>query len=93
MYRLELSDLEKIEEYRGCLDCDSPSLEKSARLLLVDELLERIENGDGEPVEIAYMLFAKYGEWFTISHEPIFEDMRDEALFIVDICDSYMERF
>lgn len=88
MQRLELSDIEKIEEYRKCLETEPIGLEKSSRLLLVDELMEKIDQGYGEPIEMAYLLFAKYGEWYAKSGNDIFADMRDEALFIVDLCDS-----
>lgn len=88
MYREELSDIEKIEGYRGCLDTEPPSMEKSARILLVDELLQRIDDGLNEPIEAAYCLFMKYAEWYEISKEEIFSDMADEALFIVDLCNS-----
>ena len=97
MYREELSDLEKLEQYRYCLECEPATMEAATRKYVIDEIFRYIELGYGEPVEVAYNLYLKYMALMNAvgddKHEwaNIFSDMCDEASYVIDVCDSFIE--
>ena len=85
-----------IEDYRARLELDGPSMDISARRLLIDEFLSKIYDGLGEPVQIAYTLYLKYLEMVHMSSgfeeaTLLFEMMADEAGYLVDYFEIHEE--
>lgn len=96
MYKVEMSDIEKIEQYRLSLESGPPSVTLTFERMLVDEVLEMVDEGRGEVVNIAYMLYFKYMAYAEYSEESgskygafMFSTMCQEALNVIDMCELY----
>lgn len=67
---------------------DISAREISARMTLMDEFLKDLDDGLGEPVQVAYTLYLKYMEYMsnTLGSQAsyMFEIMADEAGYLID---------
>lgn len=88
----------KIEDYRARLQLsieseilkqeDKDAHDTSARIMLIDEFLKKVDEGLGEPDQVAYTLYLKYTECMFDSMGKkasyMFEIMADEAGSLMD---------
>ena len=86
-----------ISDYRCRLETSECSRDLIARKMLIDEFLTDVDNGAGEPVNVAYTLYLKYMEYLHKSEgfedaEKMFETMADEAGNLINYFDFVSEK-
>lgn len=87
----ELSNIDRITRYREYLETEPPSLEATAKKMVVDEILNKIMEGFGEPITVADSTYFKYMEYAayakdTNDGDKIFLGMAEEADYIASLC-------